>query len=142
HEGEHEAPPVIALESKRIDLRGEYDEPFAGVHKIRIRASHTDYQHQEVEEGAVATTFLNKGYEGRLELDHAPVLGWHGIVGAQFSNTEFSALGEEAFMPTTDSKMVGVFAVEHYQLSDQWHLEAGARYEQQRHTPIDDPRGR
>lgn len=142
HEHGHGDVPVIDLESKRIDLRGEYLEPFAGVHKIRIRASHTDYQHHEMEDDEIATTFRNKGYEGRIEIDHAPVLGWHGVVGAQFADTEFSALGAEAFIPDTESRTLGIFAVEHYELNDQWHLELGARYEQQEHTTLNDPRNR
>ena len=142
HEDEHEEVPVIELESKRFDLRGEMQDPFAGVHKIRIRASHTDYEHHEIEEEEISTTFRNEGYEGRIEIDHAPVLGWHGVVGAQFSNTEFSALGEEAFIPDTESETLGIFAVEHYELNEQWHLEVGARYEQQEHTPVNDPRNR
>ena len=64
------------------------------------------------------------------------------MVGAQFSNTEFSALGEEAFIPDTESETLGIFAVEHYELNDQWHVEVGARYEQQEHTPVNDPRNR
>ncbi|HWK53091.1 MAG TPA: TonB-dependent receptor [Hyphomicrobiales bacterium] len=141
HEHEHEAP-VVDLDSRRVDLRGEYRDPFAGIHRIRLRASHTDYEHHELEEGEIATTFRNKGYEGRIELDHAPLWGWHGVVGGQLADTEFSALGEEAFVPRTQSDLWGLFAVEHLELNDNWHLEAGARYERQRHKPIDDPRGR
>src|SRR5690606_24352740 len=142
HEHGHGEVPVIDLESKRIDLRGEYLEPFAGVHKIRIRASRTDYQHHEMEDDEIATPFRSKGYEGRIEIDHAPVWGWHGVVGAQFADTEFSALGAEAFIPDTESRTLGIFAVEHYELNDQWHLELGARYEQQEHTTLNDPRNR
>lgn len=141
-EHEHEAVPQIDLTSKRLDLRGELNHPFIGVHKIRFRASHTDYEHHEIEEDEIVTTFRNEGYEGRIEFDHAPLLGWHGVVGAQFSSTEFSALGEEAFVPDTDSEMFGLFVVEHYELNDHWHLEVGARYEEQQHTPINDSRNR
>lgn len=143
HEDEHaHSVPVIALESKRIDLRSEYNDPLAGIHKIRVRASHTDYEHQEIEESEVATTFRNEGFEGRIELDHAPILGWHGVVGTQFSETKFSAIGEEAFIPDTDSNSFALFAVEHYELNDYWHLEAGARYERQKHSPVNDVRQR
>ncbi len=142
HSHHHGGVPIIDLESERVDLRGEYHEPFAGVHKIRVRASHTDYQHHEIEAEEIATTFRNKGYEGRIEIDHAPILGWHGVVGAQFADTTFSAFGQEAFIPSTESRTLGFFAVEHYELNEQWHLEMGARYEQQEHTPVNDPRNR
>jgi iron complex outermembrane recepter protein len=143
HENElgHEVP-VVDLNSERVDLRGEYREPFAGIHRIRLRASHTDYEHHELDEGVISTTFRNGGFEARVELDHAPLFGWHGVVGTQFSDTESSALGVEAFIPKTESRSAGVFAVEHFELTDDWHIEAGVRHERQEHEPVADPRNR
>lgn len=142
HDHEHGDIPMIALLSRRVDVRGEMRAPFAGVERIRLRASHTDYQHDEMEEQQVTTSFLNDGYEARVEVQHAPLMGWRGVVGAQYSDTEFSAVGEEAFLPIVDSNSVGLFAVEHFELNDVWHLEAGVRQEWQKHRPIDDVRGR
>lgn len=138
----HAQVPLIDLDSKRIDLRGEYNNPMPGIHRIRVRGNHTDYEHHEIEEGIISTTFRNEGFEGRIELDHAPVFGWHGVVGAQFADTKFSAIGAEAFIPETHSESFGVFAVEHYELNDEWHLEAGWRHEKQEHRPVNDPRNR
>lgn len=45
-------------------------------------------------------------------------------------------------MPTVQSRTLGVFAVEHVELGDAWHLELGARQEWLEHEPIDDPRRR
>jgi iron complex outermembrane receptor protein len=146
HEHEHEEDahevPLVDLGSQRWDLRGEYYDPFAGIHRIRLRVSHTDYEHDEIDEGVISTTFRNDGYEGRIEFDHAPLFGWHGVVGAQIGNTSFSAQGAEAFLPRTDSSTHGIFAVEHFELSDALHLEAGARHERQEHEPRNDPRNR
>ncbi len=142
HDHEHGAVPMIALLSKRFDLRGEITDPFAGVERIRLRASRTDYRHHELEEDEISTTFLNEGYEARVEVQHAPLLGWRGVVGVQYADTESSTRGVEAFLPTTKSDTLGLFAVEHYELNDAWHFEVGARQEWQRHRPTDDPRGR
>jgi iron complex outermembrane receptor protein len=142
HEHEDEAAPEISLLSKRVDLRGELEKPLAGVERIRVRASHTDYRHFELEEGQVATTFLNDGVEARVEVQHAPIGPFGGVVGVQYADTEFSALGAEAFLPTVQSRTLGLFAVEHVELSDAWHFEVGARQEWQKHEPINDPRGR
>ena len=142
HEHEHEPAPEISLLSKRTDLRGELDEPFAGVERIRLRASYTDYRHHELEEDVIATTFLNKGTEARIEVQHAPLAGFRGVVGVQYADTRFSALGDEAFMPEVRSNLMALFAVEHLQVGDQWHFEIGARQEWQKHEPIDDARGR
>jgi iron complex outermembrane recepter protein len=145
HDHDHEEHgnfPVIDLVSKRIDLRGEIENPFAGVEGIRIRASHTDYRHYEIEEGEISTTFRNKGYEGRVELQHAALMGWRGVAGFQLADTEFSVDGEEAFIPTTKSNTLGLFAVEHFELNDAVHFEVGARHEWQKLRPVDDPRNR
>ncbi len=141
HEHEHEVP-MIALESRRVDIRGEFLNPFAGINKVRFRANNTEYEHVEIEEDEVSALFKNDGYEARIEFDHASVMGWQGLFGVQFSDTRFENGGEHVFMPVTDSRATGIFVVEHYQLSDQLHLEAGARYDRQEHSPVNDPRNR
>lgn len=134
--------PLVDLGSRRWDLRGEYHDPFAGVHRIRLRASHTSYGHDEIDEGVVGSRFRNDGYEARVEFDHAPLFGWHGVVGLQTADTRFSATGSEAFVPAVESEVHGIFAVEHFELSESVHLEAGARHEHQKHRPVNDPRNR
>ena len=129
-----EDAPVIRLRSERVDLRGELRDPFGGIEKIRVRAGLTDYQHQEIEGGTVATTFSNRGYDSRVELEHQPLAGWRGVAGVQHQQAEFSAIGEEAYLPTTDTRSSSVFLLEHYQWQD-WHFELGARHEWQQITP-------
>jgi iron complex outermembrane receptor protein len=141
-EEEHGEVPEISLLSKRVDLRGELNEPFAGAERIRLRASHTDYRHYELEEGQVATTFLNDGYEARIEVQHAPVGLLRGVVGVQYTDTESAAEGAEAFLPTVQSRSLGLFAVEHIEAGEQWHFELGARHEWQKHEPVNDLRNR
>jgi len=142
HDHEDHAVPFVDLNSKRIDLRGEYLNPFSGINKVRFRASTTDYDHTEFEEDEVGAVFGNKGYEARIEFDHAAVMGWQGLFGIQLSDSTFKNAGEHVFMPTVDSRSTGLFVVEHYQLNDAWHFEAGARYDRQNHRPVDDARNR
>lgn len=141
-EHEHEELPAIALASRRFDLRGEFREPFAGVEQIRLRASHTRYRHDELEGGEIGTAFRNKGMEARIEVQHVAVAGWRGVVGVQHSDSTFRSVGEEAFLPTVDTRSTGLFVVEHLELHDALHLELGARQEWLRHSPRNDPRGR
>lgn len=142
HDHEEHAVPFVDLNSKRVDMRGEYMNPFAGINKVTFRASSTDYDHTEFEEDEVGAVFGNKGYEARLEFDHAAVMGWQGLFGIQVSDSTFKNGGEHVFMPTVDSRSTGLFVVEHYQLNDAWHFEAGARYDRQNHRPVDDDRNR
>src|SRR5690606_5209102 len=117
-----------------LDLRAEYTDPFRGFEKIRLRAGLTDYQHKEIEGGVVGTTFKNRGYDARLELEHKPVHGWRGVLGIQNAYSDFSAEGEEAFLPRSDPQSPGVFLLEEYRWGD-WRFEVGARQDWQRISP-------
>lgn len=141
HEHRHEPVPEISLLSRRIDLRGQFDAPLAGVERIRVRASHTDYRHHELEEGEIATKFLTEGYEGRVEAQHATLGGLRGVVGVQLARTRSNVIGAEAFLPKVRSRTLGVFVVEHIELDDRWHFELGARQEWQKHEPLGDLHG-
>jgi len=131
----HEAPPVVDLVSRRFDLRGEYSDPIPGFSRIRFRSAYTDYRHHEIEEGAIATTFKNEGHESRVELQHIPVGALTGVLGLQYGRSTFEAAGEEAFMPKVDTSRLGLFAVEHIDLNEQWHFEVGLRHDWVKHTP-------
>ena len=133
HEHDHEAGevPVVKLDSDRWDVRGEIRNPVAGITAARLRASFTDYRHDELEEGAIATSFFNKGRDARVELEHVPLGGWRGVVGAQTSYRDFNTAGEEAYVPPTVTKKHAVFVTEEYKLGD-WRFEAGARHEWQK----------
>jgi iron complex outermembrane receptor protein len=126
----HDAGPWIDLKSERYDFRTELDDPFAGFKKIRAQASYTDYQHDEIEEGNIATRFKNKGYDGRLELLHNPIGAWEGVIGAQYGQQKLALTGEEVFLAPNTTQKWSVFGLEHAQFNDV-HVELAARAEQQ-----------
>ncbi|MCE1271353.1 MAG: zinc piracy TonB-dependent receptor ZnuD [Acinetobacter sp.] len=132
----HDAGPWVDLKSERYDVRTELDDPFAGFKKLRVQASYTDYQHDEIEEETIATRFKNKGYDGRLELVHNPLGAWEGVIGTQYGQQKLKLTGEEAFLAPNTTKKWSVFALEHAQLNDV-HVELAARAEQQK-INIDD----
>ena len=122
--------PVVDLRSNRWDLRGEWREPVAGVTAVRLRGGLTDYEHDEREDGAVATTFRNRAYDLRLEVQHRPVMGWQGVVGLSTSQRKFSALGEEAYVQPSVTRRHSVFWLETLAWRD-WRFEAALRHERQ-----------
>jgi iron complex outermembrane receptor protein len=98
------------------------------VNRIKFRLAHTDYQHQEIDAGIIGTTFKNSGMEGSLEAGHAKIGNMSGVVGLQFQNTTFAALGEEAFVPSTNSQSKALYVYEELPI-EQFKFSVGGRTE-------------
>ena len=140
HHDEEELPPIgaeeeeeavrVALEQTRYDVRGAYK--LAGMFdEIRIRAARNDYMHMELEGDEIGTRFDTQGTDARIELRHDLLRGFEGAIGLQYKNTDFEALGDEAFVPASDTAQVSLFVFEEYAVSDAWVLQASARIENQ-----------
>jgi len=101
----------IDQNSDRWDFASEFKDLGNIINRVKVRLAHTDYQHQEIEDGEIGTTFKNRGLEGSIEAGHAKIGNLSGVVGLQFQNSNFEALGEEAFVPKnkTDSKAVYIY---------------------------------
>ncbi|MCB2112593.1 MAG: TonB-dependent receptor [Parvularculaceae bacterium] len=128
---------TIALKQRRIDLDSEIDSDLLFFEKAKLRVGYADYAHTEIEpSGAPGTIFANEGVEGRLELvdDDARAAGGtlKGAYGFQWKLRDFSAVGDEAFVPKVRSRQFGLFGLEEYERGV-LRLEAGARYERTRH---------
>ncbi len=117
----------IALKQQRLDLAGYYK--LDGFFKaVQLKSAQTFYEHTEYEDGSTGTIFENTGNETRLELVQRNRGGWHGVLGLQSQILELSALGEEAFLPTTDSSSLALFVFEEKELED-WKFNGGGRVE-------------
>jgi len=141
HEEEHdhdEAAPWVELENRRVDVRGELNDPFAGVERIRFRGGVTDYAHEEIEGGEVGTRFTNEGHDARVEVEHAPIGGLRGVVGFQTARSDFAAVGEEGFVPESITRTNALFVLEQYQWND-WRFEGAVRQEWQEAEALERP---
>jgi iron complex outermembrane receptor protein len=128
---------TIEMRREKLALAGEVRMPDAFITTLRGQAASTDYQHQEIEgDGSVGTTFKTRGSDVRVEAVHrAFPLGsgrLEGTVGLQFESSRFSALGEEAFVPSTRTRQSAAFLVERWTLGQGGHLSAGMRAERVR----------
>ena len=128
--GDDHGVPVVDLRSRRWDVRGELRQPFTGFEALRVRLGVTDYQHDEREGGEVATTFLNKAWDARVELQHQPIGNLRGVFGLHTSNRRFSAMGEEAYVEPTRTRRTSLFWLETLSWND-WRLEGALRHERQ-----------
>lgn len=134
-EEEGEGPGIIDLKQTRFDIEAQLNDPFSGFESINFRLGVNDYEHEEIEpNGEVGTRFENDAWEGRVELRHNSIAGFDGALGLQLSNREFSAVGEEAFVPPVDSDTLGLFWVGQRAFGN-YELETGVRWEQTDYEP-------
>lgn len=130
-----EESAFIQMHQTRLDTQIILREPLAWLESLKLRAGSSLYDHTEFEaKGEAGTIFHNQQYQGRLEAVHLPFLGFRGVIGAQFNWRDFSALGEEAYVPPVYSRQTGLFFLEErpYSLGK---LEFGARIERDTNTP-------
>ncbi len=138
-EGEHEEEEgnvTLDLEQTRIDFEAARRNPFAAFDSLNVRLGINDYEHAEIEPGGdIGTVFANESFEGRIELTENDGDGFDGVLGAQFGNRQFSAIGEEAFVPPVDTSSVAAFWLGERSFED-FDLEFGARLERIRHQAV------
>jgi iron complex outermembrane receptor protein len=104
---------VIRMQRDHLGIAGEWHDPSGPLRGVRARLDRTLYGHREIEgSGEVGTTFASTGNELRLELEHAPLGPLRGVLGLQLEESDFSALGEEAFVPDTTTRKRGFFVLE------------------------------
>ena len=118
----------IDMKSQRWDIASEFTDLSSVINRVKFRLAHTDYQHQEIDTGVAGTTFKNSGIEGSLEAGHAKIGNISGVVGLQFQNTSFEALGAEAFVPSTNTQSKALYLYEELPV-DQFKFSLGGRTE-------------
>ncbi|HKK17461.1 MAG TPA: TonB-dependent receptor plug domain-containing protein, partial [Opitutales bacterium] len=131
-EEEHgEEGVAIDLERKRFDAELVLSEPMDWIEAARFRFGFTDYEHTELEGSETGTVFKQEGWDFRGEAANRE---WafidEGVIGIQVSDTDFSAVGDEAFTPPSETQAQAVFTTQHMHRGD-WHYEFGGRLERQ-----------
>jgi iron complex outermembrane receptor protein len=123
---EDEGGVRVDMDQRRTEVRAGYDD-FGPFTSARLKLARTEYEHVELEGNEVGTRFDNTATEGRLEFVHLPIGGWNGAFGLQWGVRDFSAVGAEAFVPSTHSREAGLFWIGNRDFGDAWRLELGAR---------------
>ncbi|MET0130904.1 MAG: TonB-dependent receptor, partial [Stenotrophomonas chelatiphaga] len=131
----------IDMVQNRFEAKGGIYDPVSFLKNISLRTAYTDYEHTELEAGTPATRFTNRGIEGRLEAVQQQIGGWDGAFGLQFSNGDFGAQGEEAFVPDTGTDSIGLFVLQEKKFGP-FKLELGGRHDQVKLDPTGDYRAR
>jgi len=102
------------------------------IRSLNTKVAYTDYKHHEVELGIPGTTFNNESLEARVEILHQDLWDWRGGFSVHYKESDFTAIGLEAFTPpsTTDSIALAWMEERHF---GNFLLQLGTRIE---HTEI------
>ncbi|MFZ4649664.1 MAG: TonB-dependent receptor [Rubrivivax sp.] len=126
---------TIRMRRERLAAAGEVRALAGWVSTVRGHVAATDYRHEEVESGGViGTTFATRGTDARLEAVLAPTRVAGGrldtSVGLQAESARFSALGQEAFVPSTHTRQTAAFVLARWSWAAGSHASVGLRGEQ------------
>lgn len=142
HDADHDHDEEHGHEEEvvRLDLRQDRFEGRGGLRdagpfaEVNWRVQRSLYEHTELEGEEIGTRFNNTGTEARIEAVQRERNGWRGAFGIQASHRDFEAVGEEAFVPPSITRDLGVFALQEKDFGD-FKLEFGARHDQVRVDP-------
>jgi iron complex outermembrane receptor protein len=119
----------IELEQQRFDARGELRFDTGPFRALRGAFGQADYTHTEFEDvGEPGTVFESDGWEARADLIQRDRDGWNGAIGVQTLSRSLSAIGDEAYIPSSDIDEAGVYAVQRWD-RDGYGFEGGLRYD-------------
>jgi iron complex outermembrane receptor protein len=127
-EGEEEVFVTIDLASDRWDAELTGQDPLPGFEQFKLKTAGVAYTHTEFEGDEVGTVFDSDTTDTRIELRHRPWGDFEGAFGIQYQDIDFSAVGEEAFVPDSRTRTTAAFWVESVDVGN-WRIDAGLRYE-------------
>ncbi len=120
----------IDMHADRFRFEGDLFEPIDGVKEVRVRGVYTDYEHDEIADGAVGQTYQNEEFDGRVEVVHEEVAGFHGALGFHGQHREFRGRGAAAeFLPVAERRALALYLFEEREVVDALDAEIGARVE-------------
>ncbi|HTH93947.1 MAG TPA: TonB-dependent receptor [Rhodocyclaceae bacterium] len=122
----------IRMKSNRVDFASELRDVGPFIDALTLRYAHTEYTHNELEDGVVGTTFNTRGDEMSVEAKHAtlalPFGDLSGVVGLQFRNAIVNAQGDESLLPDITTLSRAAYVYEELPL-DRLKLSASTRVE-------------
>jgi len=126
--GDEEIEVFADLTQNRWQLLSELNIGGNVIKSLNTKVAYTDYRHTEVELGVVGTTFDNKSLETRFEILHQDFFDWRGGLSIHYKQSDFTAVGSEAFTPPSETNSLALAWIEERHFGD-FLLQLGARIE-------------
>lgn len=127
--GDEEANVYADVKQHRLQLLSELTLDHDIFSASNTRFGFTDYEHSEIENGVIGTTFRNETTEARWELFHHPIAEWRGALSLHYKHSDFEAIGAEAFTPPSKTGTLALGLMEERHFGDLL-VQLGARIEQ------------
>lgn len=133
------------IEQDRGEFKLLFTELPGALERFDLGLAHTDYAHRELEitdsASTIGTRFDLRSLELKSELTYQGNWLGRGAVGAQYNNRDFQAVGEEAFVPASDTDRVGLYVLKERELGAA-SLKLGVRWDRQEITSGEAPGSR
>jgi iron complex outermembrane receptor protein len=146
--GEHaESDTLIEMENDRFEFRSEIEITDSDwLTGVELNIGYGDYKHSEsgyetennVTDWHTHSTYLREGFEGRVVLRHE-IGELNGVIGFHGHLDEFSIVGEESIfggasgtnsaISSEESKKLGIFLIEEFQLNEKTKVDSGIRFD-------------
>ena len=126
--GDEEVEVFADLKQERWQLLSELNFENEIIKSINTKVAYTDYRHSEIEVDIVGTTFDNESLEARVELLHQDYWDWRGGLSLHYKQSDFTAVGAEAFTPPSETNSIALAWIEERHFGDVL-LQLGARIE-------------
>lgn len=117
---------TIRLKQDTWNVAGELRDTLPGLQALRVKYAYSDYTHTEFDGQQPGTVFDSKGWNLRVEGLHRKIGPFQGAVGLEVVDFDFSAQGEEAFVPSTSTRSIAGFLYEELPYGA-WKFSFGAR---------------
>ena len=133
-EEEHESP-FVDLEQTKLEIHGQWAFEQQIISNVSGSFNFANYEHTEFEAvGEPGTIFENEGLEANVKVYYD--LDFALVTGLNYSAKTIAASGEEAFLSSTDSTLLGVFAHTASKNESNFGWEAGIRFENSEYKNI------
>lgn len=128
--GDESVAIAIEKQTTRLTLSGAPDHWQTQYH---IDFAMTNYNHAEREGAAIGTQFGQDTKEVRFELRDLPLPVGNSVVGSSWKKTDFTARGDEAYIPDTTTDLYSAYYLGRYEQA-KWVSEAALRWDRQEVT--------
>lgn len=144
HGGTHKAPAreyaSVRAQQTRWQAEAMYRPLTPWIENIKFQAAYTQNPTSEYLGDTKMQTLDSKTFQSRLEFNHKAGSWLKGTLGADWKqrSTESSGIngkrtGNYAYLPDTDSKEYGIFALENFKWKN-WNASLGWRHGEVRHS--------